>query len=426
MRLMAPLFGMGMLLAFLMTSPVPAIALDLWTGSDGEKKVSLNTTLKTGGLFSRNPDDREMFPDETGGLALYRFRFDLNACFGAALNLECAYEQSGRWVSHEDSESVGSGILPSTGKASWRMTPLYEQYIEENRFAAAHEIDRGLVALHPEWGDVVIGRQAIGLGRGRLFSAVDMFSPFSTLEIDREWRRGVDALRAEYRLSATAAVEFIGVFGDSWNRSAALVRLRGYFGNTDAEILGGKRAEDEFFGMVLSSAVLDAELHTELAVFKTPEPHPEGEAFGNDHFVPKAVLGLSYTFNIGNGLTVLGEYHYSGFGAGSTDAISDLLSMPEYRERYRRGDMQILGRQAAGLQASYPLNESLNADANVLISPTDGSGLLSPSLRWDFSQTGSFTVAGYLPWGAEPEDGNIQSEYGTTALSLFWQLSFYL
>lgn len=413
-------------ITLLLTAVFPAGALDIWTGDDGDNPVTFHPTLKAGGLLSRYPDDPQLFPETCSGLALYRFRFDLNVYRGESMNAACAYEHSGRWGSHDDPDTAGSGILPAAGEAPWRFTRLYEEWLTEDRLIATHEIDRALIALHPDWGDVIIGRQAIGLGRGRLFNAVDLFAPFSPLEIDREWRRGVDALRIEYRLSATSAVEIIGVFGRQWDESAALVRWRGYFGHTDAELLAGRRAEDEFLGLVLSSALLEAEWHAEAAVFRTPQPHPDGEPFGCDRIVPKLVLGLSYTFNIGNGLTVLGEYHYSGFGVKDTQDISRQLSMPEYQNRYLRGDMQILGRHAMGFQTSYPINESLQAGTNLFISPTDRSGILSPSLRWDFSRTGSFTLAGYLAWGDTPRDGEMQSEYGASPMSLFMQLSFYL
>lgn len=413
-----------MCLVMFPSAPVSIPAVELWTSSNGDNRVMLNSTLKTSGLLSRYPDDRQLFPDQSTGIALCRFRFDLNAYRGETMKMECSYENSGHWISHDDLESTGAGILPVTGEAPWRITQLYEKWTTEDRFTAAHEIDRALIALHPDWGDVIIGRQAIGLGRGRLFTAVDLFSPFSPLEIDREWRRGVDALRIEYRLSATSAMEGIGIFGRQWEESAALVRWRGYFGNTDAELLVGKRAEDEFLGMVFSFALLEAEWHMEGVLFRIPHSHPHGGPF--DRTVPKAVFGGSYTFNVGNGLTLLGEYCYSGFGTKDTDHVSKLLSMPEYQKRYLRGDMQIMGRHALGLQTSYPFNESLQTSMNLFVSPADSSGMLAPSLRWDFSQTGSFLIAAYLSWGDKPQNGAIQSEYGALPISLFTQLSFYL
>lgn len=402
-----------------------AKAAELWSTEDGAKVVTLNTTLKTSSLVSHNDADAVLHKSDWSGLGLYRVRFDLSARFGDEADAQFAYEHSGRWTSRDHSAGGRSGILPSAAAAPFRLTQLYDDSYESDRVTGYHELDRALFSLHPDWGEVVIGRQAIGLGRGRLFSAVDMFSPFSPLEVDREWRRGVDAIRTECRLSPTSSVEAILVGGESWDESALVLRARGYFGNLDVELLGGKRGEDECLAGVFSAALGDAEIHGELAVFRTPEPHPDGEPLGDDRVVPKLVLGSSCTFDVGNGLTLLGEYHYSGFGAKDTGEATSLFARPEYKMRLLRGDTQIIGRHALGLQASYPCNESLNGTLSVLMNPADGSGTVSPSIRWDLSRTTSLTVTGYIPWGAESQGGILQSEHGASPRSLFVQVGYY-
>ncbi len=402
-----------------------ARAVELWSNEEASRFLTLNPTLKISGLGSHNPGDRILFPSAWNGLGLFRLRFDLNAQVGDDTNALIAYEHSARWASRDNSTTAGSGILPSAIDAPYRLTQLYDTLFDENRVAYYHELDRALLAYHPDWGEVVLGRQAIGLGRGVLFSAVDMFAPFSPLEVDREWRRGVDAARVEYRLSDTSSMEGIGVFGESWEDSALLIRLRGYVGQYDAEILGGKRGEDVFIAGVVSSSLGDAEVHGEVALFYVPDEHPHGEPFGIDRLVPKLVLGTSYTFDVGNGLSVFGEYHYSGFGAKDLDDIASLYVDPDFVKRSLRGDSQILGRHALGVQVAYPFNESLSGAWNIVMSPKDGSGVLSSSLRWDLSRTTSLSVTGFIPWGASPHHGRLGSEYGTSGESVFVQVSMY-
>ncbi|MCH7862042.1 MAG: hypothetical protein IH998_10200 [Proteobacteria bacterium] len=279
--------------------------------------------------------------------------------------------------------------------------------------------------MHPAWGEIIIGRQAIGLGRGVLFGAVDMFSTFGTVEVDREWRRGIDALRFEYRLSDTSSVELIAVFGRSRDDSALLGRLRGFIGNIDAELIIGKRARDNVFAGILSGNLGDAEVHLELAVFNTPESQPDGGIFGKDDLVGKAVFGGSYTFDVGRGLTVFAEYHYSGFGVKDlSDALARLLDRA-FQERLLRGDMQILGRHALAIQLSYQLTDTLSTGFMVLESPTDGSGLASTSLIWSHAENATLSTSLLLPWGASPRRGRLESEYGASPISLFAQWTLY-
>jgi hypothetical protein len=152
------------------------------------------------------------------------------------MNTELAYEQRASMTS-KDAGAAGTGILPSGGKAPYRIGQLdWELAEDDDTFIYRHEVDRALVALHPDWGEVIMGRQAIGLGRGVLFGAVDVFSPFSPAEVDREWRRGVDAARVEYRISDTSSAEVLAAFGENWDDSALLGRFRGYIGNIDGEL----------------------------------------------------------------------------------------------------------------------------------------------------------------------------------------------
>ncbi len=402
-----------------------SFTVELWSAEDGETSVSLDTALKWTSLLSHAPDDPQLFPEPDSGAALSRLRLGLSATHSEWMNSEIAYEQRLRLTSGDAGIAFGGGILRSQAKAPYRIWQLDWEIEEGSTSSYRHELDRALVALHPGWGEVTLGRQAIGLGRGVLFGAVDVFSPFSPLEVDREWRRGVDSVRIERRVSDTSSVEVLGAFGESWDESAILGRARGYVGNVDGELIIGKRAEDVMYAGTMSTTVADAEVHLELAMFDTPEAQPEGGLFGNEHLVGKAVLGASYTFDVGDGLTLLGEYHYSGFGIEDmADAVSRLAD-PIFQERFLRGDMQILGQHAIAVQSSYPINDIWTGSLLILPSPVDGSGIAAPSLSCSCTQDISLLLSCFIPWGAGPSNGQLNSEYGATPTSFFCQMSIY-
>ena len=403
-----------------------APAKELYSDEEREKRADLDLTLKAGSLLSYAPDDPLLYPNRRSALGLIRARAGLRMQHSNRLNSEVAYEHSARASSHGTNLSGDGDILPSFTEAPYRVAPLEGEVADStSTFAWRHELDRALLAYHPPWGEVSVGRQAVGLGRGVIFSAVDVFSPFSPLEVDREWRRGVDAARCEYRLSPTTSAEVLGVGGESWHDSGVLARLRGYMGDIDGELIVGKRGEDAMLGGVTSAIVGGAEVHAELAGYDTPRPQPGGGSFGYDDTAVQAVLGSSYTFDIRRGLTVLGEYHYSGFGARDIEEGQALLSDPHFQERFLRGDMQILGRHALALQLSYSFNPQWNGTLLFLGSPEDGSGVASPGVRWDITDSSSITATGFLPWGDGPSDGILQSEYGSRPASLFFQVSYY-
>ena len=409
----------------LLSAVARAQAGELWADEDNQRRVSLDTALKLSSLGSWAADDPLLDPIRRSAVGLFRLRMALDARCGDFLNAGLAYEQRARLMS-AGASGAGAGVLPAGTEAPYRLRQLDWQISERpDALVYRHELDRAYVSLHPSWGEVTVGRQAIGLGRGVLFSAVDVFAPFAPIEVDREWRRGVDAARIEYRVSDTASVEAIAVGGQSCEESACLVRARGYVGHVDGELIVGRRAEDMMYAGVVSAAVGDAEVHGELALFDTPRAHPDGGWFGSGRLIAKAVAGASYTFDVGDGLTVLGEYHYSGFGVEDIRDASLRLADPEFQKRFLRGDTQILGRHAVAVRVSYPLTDAWTGSLLVMESPTDGSGLVSPSLRWDVSQSTSLLLSGFVPWGRGPTGGRLNSQFGGSAASLFVQLALY-
>jgi len=399
----------------------PAAARDLW--ADGDRGASLRTSLKAAAVVQDAPDAPLLFPEEESAASYWRLRLDAELRPTAWARLDLAYEHRLRVAG--EGGLAGAGPVPSDAPPPWRLAPLDWGVSEGTSFAWRHEIDRASLALHLGRAEVTLGRQAIGWGRGVLFGAVDLFAPFSPLEADREWRRGVDAVRAEVRLAERISAEAVAALGESADASIFAGRLRGFAGEVDAELVLGVRARDLLAGVTSSAAVGDAELHGELALFRAPDPLPSGGAWGSDRLAPKAVLGGSYRFAVGRGLAVFAEYHYSGFGARAPQDAVPLLADPAFRERFLRGDAQILGRHAAALLATIELTNELSAQALALVSPRDGSGVLSPAATYTLSDAASVQATLYLPWGAGPEGLVLRSEHGATPRALFVQVRLY-
>jgi hypothetical protein len=382
---------------------------------------TLRSSLKSSGLFSRMPDDALLFPDRGTAEGFWRGRLEPTIRVNDTTNVEFAVEQRVRVFSLV---SGLAGVLPNEANAAFRIRPLDWQLAASSNAEWHVEIDRA--ALHKEAGavDLTIGRQAIGWGRGALFGAIDLFAPFTPLEADREWRRGVDAVRADVKLADRVSVDAVSAFGEDFDHSAFAARLQGYAGKADVELAGGWRARDVFAGATTSAAVGPAELHAEIAVFRTPAV--AGSAFfGVERTIPKAVAGGSYRLPVGNGVLLYVEYHYSGFGAASASQIIPMLADPTFLERYLRGDTQILGRHAAAVQASYERSPELSYAIEWLQSPVDGSGVVVPSATWTFSDRLSLLLNGYVPYGRTPVGLTLGSDYGATPLAMFVQLRYY-
>jgi hypothetical protein len=292
-------------------------------------------------------------------------------------------------------------------------------------FSYRHELDRASVSAHASQVELTVGRQAVGWGRGVLFGAVDIFAPFNPLEVDREWRRGIDAVRGRIPMGGRFALDVVAALGESSDESAYVGRLHGFAGRLDGEIIFGRRYEDYMYALTASAPVLNAELHGEAAIFQLPEAWFEGGVFGRDDLVAKTVIGGSYSVDTGSGLYLVAEHHYSGFGVKDIDKLVARLLDSEFRGRLVRGDTQILGRHAAVVQATYGFASMTPITLSWIFSPVDGSGILTPAVSWIFSDYLTFLGYVYLPYGAKPENGKIMSEYGGSPVSGLVQISFY-
>lgn len=370
--------------------------------------VTLRTAIKGSVLV----DPRE-------SIGRIRFEAAIKPVPNAAFTV--AYEQRVHYASTAGGIAT-IGILPSQAASPFRIRPLDWTLGESSSTTWRHEIDRANAEFRVGRADITVGRQAIGWGRGVMFGAVDLFAPFSPIEADREWRRGVDAVHADIKLTDRSSVDVIGALGNAKDTSAFAGRIRGYTGALDVEVMAGRRARDVFGGAAMSAPVGDAELHGELAVFRADA----GAGRDADRIVWKAVAGGSYRFPLGSGLLAYAEYHYSGFGATRPEAILPLLQTPAFAERYVRGDTQILSRHAVAMSAMYEVSPEISYAGQWLHNPRDGSGIVAPGLTYTFSDALSVLATAYVSYGKPARGGLLQSEFGAAPVSALLQVRLYL
>lgn len=412
--------------AALLSQATPSPARELWSDEMGERSVSLDATLKWTTYLSKAEGDTVLFPEEWSAAALWRFRALLDARPTRWLSGQLAYEMRARSVSENAGEAGGAGVLPVRASAPYRLEQLDANLVSVGgTFSLDNELDRAFVSASVGPAEVTVGRQAVGWGRGLVFGAVDIFAPFSPLEFDREWRRGIDAARVTAPLTDLVALEVVGAFGESSDESAYVARLQGYVGDVDGELFFGRRREDDFYAASLSLPVAGAELHAEAAAFVLPDPLPFGASFGSDDTAVQALVGGSRTFDLGAGVYVVAEYHYSGLGVDDIHRAAEYLSDPEVRERYALGDMRTLGRHAVAAQLVYDFSGDAPLSLTWIMSPVDGSGVLMPSVTWSFSDNLTLSASGHLPHGEPSDAGVLRSEYGATPASALIQIGFH-
>jgi len=385
-----------------------------------ERPFTVRWSVKGTGVFS-----------ETSQAGLWRLRIEPGLRLGPRVTFDLAYEHRVRLTSDAAKSpgatgSTGSGLdlLPSEASAPYRVAAGDWEIASGERVVWRHEVDRAALHVQAARIGITAGRQAVGWGRGVLFGALDLFAPFSPFEADREWRRGADVLRVDARISGRSSADVVLAFGGRPAESAFAGRLRGYSGEVDLEVVGGRRGRDVFAGAATSFVIGPAEVHVEVAAFRTPATAASA-IFGVPRTVAKVVAGGSSRLPIAEGLLLHAEYHYSGFGADGAREIAVSLRDREFRARVLRGDTQILTRHGVAVAASYEWSPLVAWSVSLVQEPVDGSGVVSPSIAFTFNDRWSLLASGYLPYGREAAGLATRSAYGDAPPTALIQVRCY-
>lgn len=240
-------------------------------------------------------------------------------------------------------------------------TTLYSQ--EESGFDNDLELYRGYLEYGTDKHLLIVGRQRIPFGVGRIWNPIDIFNPIDSTSIEPGVRAGVDALRYEYAISELASFD-ITVAKD---RGAA--RLKGFLGFADLALVTVIDNDEE-------RIIIGWEVEGELADTAI-DIRSEGGSFYNQaekEYHTELIIGAEYGFP--NSLSLLLEYYYND------DTDIDHL----------------------GITMSYQLSHLLLINMLMMIDLDDHSTLLAPTLSYSLSDEMTLS-GGFFFYDGESDDG---------------------
>jgi hypothetical protein len=327
-------------------------------------------------------------------------RLRLMATAGARpVTLDLAYEHGLTVTSGSGIAGLGMLVGAAGGRGDW--LPLQGTLDSGTHAVWRHRLDRAAVEVRTDRIAASVGRQTISWATTLFLTPADPFAPFDPADPFRDYRLGVDAARLRLFVGAMGEVDGavrIAAYGAD-TTVTALGRTRATVGRTDLAAWGGLLHDDAAFALAATTIVLDAAVRVE-ATLRPEEDDP----------VLRVAVGADRSFPVAEcTLYVVVEYQYDGFGAQSANDLLTVAASPAFR----RGELQVLGRNELMGQATYQLHPLVVVGALTLWNLGDGSVLLSPSVSWDAGR--AFTVRGglYAGFGAERTDGGLPgSEYG--------------
>jgi len=382
------------LLIIMICSPSAwAVNLDISTG--GSIK-SLNYFLDDGPLSKNNI------------LSADSFRLDLKGRFGAATEVEFSLEQRLLWANR----SGGVGLNPNTVNRYFDLETVQN---DGGKLSGATQVDR--FSFHVDHGSFswTLGRQAIGFGRISLFSPLDVIAPFPPDALDIDVRPGVDAVKINRYFGLAGQLGGVAVFSDETDDRSYLLTAGENIAKVDLLFLGGRLRGRPMVGVGLAGEFGAVGIKSEISWYRGADVGQSGGDL-KEHF---SVAALEGWYRFDNGLILIAEYLYNGFGSQDPQGYVAVANSAPIKE----GLGFLLGRQYVLLGPSYQMHPLVTLNGLMIYNIEDESILFRPLLAVSLSDNLQMDLFWSFTAGRQPSRDQltglplVRSEFGSLAES---------
>ncbi|MFQ6046279.1 MAG: hypothetical protein ACE5PT_07970 [Gemmatimonadales bacterium] len=282
------------------------------------------------------------------------------------VEIDLAYEQMLILRTERDPGALGGSLGQVAAAGDW--LPLQRTLRDGEHVEWRHRVDRAALSYRRRGVELILGRQPISWATTLFLTPADPFAPFDPTDPFREYRAGVDALR-------------VRAFPGPFSELDGVVRVAEWSPRTSVTALARGRAVVRGWDLGAWAGVLhDSGAAAVSMTFTAGGAAVRGEGvlrFGGEGTVLRATLGLDRSFDVwGRNLYVVVEYQRDGYGAtGPGELTAVALS-----GAYRRGELQVTGRDVAAAQASIEIHPLFSTDMLALWDLNDRSVLAAPGL----------------------------------------------
>ena len=167
------------------------------------------------------------------------------------------------------------------------------------------DIYRAYLKYADETSLIVIGKQRIPFGVGRIWNPTDIFNPIDAAAIETDQRIGTDSIRYEYALSELSNIDM------TVSKDKYAFRIKGYLAYADTALIALKdnKNDTKTFGYEFAGELFETNIE-----FRSEGGYKLVKE-GKDYY--ELIAGIDYSFE--NSLSLLGEYRYD-----------DLLSQDQF------------------------------------------------------------------------------------------------
>jgi len=264
-----------------------------------------------------------------------------------------------------------------------------------------HFFDRIYLRKDFEYGSLILGRQRISWGTGRVWNPTDLFNPINPADFSKIEKDGADAISAKIYLGNFTDLQFVFNPVDSFKNNNFGFRFRSNFRKFDFSLMSGYFDKRFVVGFDFAGNFFDAGVRGEGMI------SADRKNLASNFF--KFILGFDNQFT-GN-IYALVEYHFNGEGKKHSE---------EYQlERLIKGEILNLSRNYIFAMVSYNFNPVFNISISLNQNLNDGSGFVSSNFSY-LSGDNSEVGVGLLFFYGDEKD-----EYWYYSTSAFFRFKFY-
>lgn len=329
-----------------------------------------------------------------------KLRLKLGFRFTSALSLDCAYEISPRVQDPRlfEESIYFSGQNPPEYRLADLRERLYPGPAQTSAsFGLFQNLDRFVITVKTSAADILVGRQPVAWGSGRVFNPTDVLAPFAFDELDKEERRGVDAIRVRVPVGPLDEIDFGAAAGRNFARSESAFYLRGKTNQLRTDISGLVMSfrNHLLLGLDIARSIGGAGFWFEAADVVPVFFQSGGAERAPGYF--RASLGFDYNFS-GRTYGFI-EYHFNGAGESRPQAYLGLLSSPAFRD----GFVYMFARHYVSIGSTYQITPLIPFTGLVILNLNDGSLVFAPHLEYNIAENIYLAAGGYLGFGKRPE-----------------------
>jgi hypothetical protein len=307
--------------------------------------------------------------------------------------------------------------VPGTigGSSDW--LDLGGAIVSADHFVWRHRLDRLTVTHETGSARLEFGRQSISWATTLVFTPADPFAPFDPSDPFREYRAGIDAARLLLFPGPFTEVDVVvraAGRGDG-RTTTALARARTTIASWELSGWAGILHDEAAASAAIQGALGPWGLRSESSVRWRESRRP----------VLRGAIGVDRRLRLsGRDLYIIMEYQRDGFGAPDASALGEVASS----EPFARGEMQVLGRDAAALQLSWQVHPLVSAQVVNLVDLRDPSALIGPAFAFSAADEISLRAGLFLHAGAGgvTPAGTPRSEYGSVPTFGYASISIFV